>query len=595
VISNHEPHYRLSDNKFNEAAVIIERSEAVAYIERLHLDTKGSGGQPRNGIEYSLTAVLVCTLTLLIIGRTPTYKSILNAIADMSDRQLIRVGMGGQDLRRIFSTPAEQRRERGRFIAWLDRLLKPLDSAPDQPARRITNAQHHRIIAQRSPQQRADYAAAAGHLRTVVNLIIKGSIVDRQPTGAVGDLVADETIYTLAGPSSGLGSKAHRNRGAAYAGKYYIREGTHGALSDGQQRQGKQITKHGFGIGVTTITRIGAGTSLHAVAPVIVAAEIHEPTSGDITATRRCLEQMKANGLDNRPPAAHAWPLFTVDMGYSNKIGFAELMLEHRYAAVFRYPENQSLFEASVHSTGPNPRPTGPIQFAGAFYCPAAAALLKGHRLPRTRDLLNTDRWREHDDRLRNVLPFLMGTNSRPHYAQRRGRPRLGQTPQQELKTELVCPAVQLRVQCPLKPQSMELARFGTPLAQPTWAAEDIVCCAQSSLTLTLTPAQVKKAQWRLVGASWEHILYLEAARSLNEQIFSVLKSPTVTGLTELKAGPRREPMLKLVIALAIAAANLCRQKSHHERGARAESIDIRMRQLTAELGREPARTPPRT
>lgn len=55
-------------------------------------------------------------------------------------------------------------------------------------------------------------------------------------------------------------------------------------------------------------------------------------------------------------------------------------------------------------------------------------------------------------------------------------------------------------------------------MANPTWTAQERQCCAQSSITLTLTRPQLQKAQWGLVGASWEHTLYDEAGRALTEQ-----------------------------------------------------------------------------
>ena len=188
-----------------------------------------------------------------------------------------------------------------------------------------------------------------------------------------------------------------------------------------------------------------------------------------------------------------------------------------------------------------------------------------------------------------------MGTNSRPFLGRPRGRPRLGATPKTEVKVELVCPAVQLRVQCPLKPDSMRHAPFGTPPAAPTWQAQERRCCAQSTVTVTLTAPQFQKAQWGPVAGSWEHTLYLEAARSLTEQRYSLLKSPHVTGITQMTWGPRREPIVKILLALAIAATNHQIQKTHNARRPREESIDIRWRQLQERLGHEPARTPPRT
>jgi len=538
-----------------------------------------------------LNAVLVCALSLIMLGRVPTLKAILNAIGDLSPAQLAEVGMRGQDTGRIFSTPAEQCRERQRFIAWLHRRLQPLDSSPDQPAKRIPNAEHRRIIARRSAEQQAESLAAAERLRTVVNLLIKGSIVDLQPAGAVGDLVADESIFDLAGPSAGLGSRPDKNRGATYFAKYYSREQKSGPLRDDDYRGGK----HGFGIGITTVTGIGAANALHAVAAVILAADMHEPTSGNIAALENCIAHMQRNGLDSRPAGSRSWPRFIVDMGYSTKKAFPRLMLDKGYTAIFRYPITTTLTEPSGQTQGPAPRPVGPIQFAGAFYCPAAEPLLRGHKVPATRDLLATKGFHAHDAKLRSVLPFLMGTNSRPFFGRSRGRPRLGALPKHDVKVELVCPAAQRRVQCPLKPASMEIAEFGTPLATPNWRAEDRQCCATSTVTVTLTGPQFQKAQWGPVPGSWEHTLQLEAGRALTEQRFSLLKSPHITGITEMTWGPRREPMVKILFALAIAATNHQIQKTHHTRSQREESIDIRWRKLRDHLGHEPARTPPRT
>lgn len=587
-----ESRYELSDNVFDRSKTIIDRSGVPATIEDYYGSTKGVGGQSSAGIDYTIHAVLVCALTLIMLNRTPSLKAILNTIGDLNPAQLAQVGMSTQDVTRIFGTPPEQKQEFGRFTAWLHRRLRPLDSHPDQPAKRITNAEHQRIIAARTPAQRADCLEATRRLRLVVNDIIKGSIVDPQPLGAAGDLVVDESIFDLAGPSAGLGSRPDKNRGAASCARYYSRDHNTGAVSgDKDQRRGKQA----FGLGVTTLIRIGAGNHLHSVSPVIVAADIHHPTSGSVDAVRICIEQMRRNGLDTRPQDTTTWPRFTVDMGYSTKRDFPRLMFDQKYTGIFRYPITTTLSEPSGNTQGPNSRPFGPIQYAGAFYCPAAERLLRGHRVPKTRDLLAAAAWHSHDDKLRAVLPFLMGTNSRPFLASTRGRPRIGALPAENIKMELVCPAVQGRVQCPLKPASMRRGPFGTPMAEPDWPAEERQCCAHSTVTVTLTGPQLQKAQWGPPAGSWEHTLYLEAARSLTERSFSVLKSPHVTGMAHMKWGPRREPMIKILFALAIAAANDQIQRTHHRNVRREESIDIRWRQLHTKLGHEPARTPPRT
>jgi hypothetical protein len=592
MITDFENSYRLSDNLFREAKVIIERSQAAEMINDLHDEHRGTGGQDCNGIAYTISAVLVAALGLLMLGRTPTYKAIQQAIGDFSPRQLAEVGMGGQDTSRIFADRMEQRRERTRFVAWLNRRLVPLDPSPDQPARRITNAAHRRIIADRSAAQRAASQQATERLRTVTNRIVNGSIVDPQPPGAVGDIVADETIFDLAGPSAGLGIKADKHRGAAYFGSYYSRD-KHTTTAHQDASGGG---KRGFGIGLTAVIRVGPPDRLHSIAPVVIGIDIHPPTSGSTDALDVAITHAKRNGLDTRRTGRARLPYLTVDMGYNPKEGFARLMLDHQYAAVMRYPQHWTLTDTAANPPGSTAdTPPGPIQFAGSFYCPAAAELLAEHCMPKTRDLLADNGWEVDDRRLASVLPFLMGLNSRPRLSRPRGRPPLGVPARFDVKVEQVCPAVQLRVRCPLKPASMTRAAFGAPTAAPTWQAGDRQCCAQSIVTVTLTPNQFKKAQWGLVGGSWEHTLYFEAARARTEQTFSLLKSAHITKFVDLKWGPRREPMVKLLMALAVASTNHRIQKTYRSRRAREESIDIRRRQLRSYLGHEPATTPPLT
>lgn len=240
----------------------------------------------------------------------------------------------------------------------------------------------------------------------------------------------------------------------------------------------------------------------------------------------------------------------------------------------------------------------GPVQGYGAFYCPAATPKLKASLVHRTRDLLDTDGFRAHDRRLANLLPLLMGTNSRPELVRpHRGRPKLGEPALVEVvKIDLVCPAVQGCCRCPLKPASMDAAPVYAPLVEPTWPAAQFACREKSSTTVTLTAEQFTRAKFGLVPGSWEHATYYEAARALTEQRFSVLKSQHVTGYQTQTWAPRREPMIKLIIALTVATANWSAQRSPAWRASvRTESIDVRLRQLERDLGRRPTRTPPRT
>ena len=68
-----------------------------------------------------------------------------------------------------------------------------------------------------------------------------------------------------------------------------------------------------------------------------------------------------------------------------------------------------------------------------------------------------------------------------------------------------------------------------------------------------------------------------------------------VAGLDKLTTGPRRTPMIKIAVALAAATVNIRAQQNHRPGAVRAESIDVRTRQLGNHLGYPPARIPPRS
>lgn len=356
MITDFENLYRLSDNLFREAKIIIERSEAAEMIDAFHLEDRGDGGQISNGIAYTLSAVLVAALALLMLGRTPTYKAIQQAIGDFTPRQLAEVGMKGQDTSRIFADRAEQHRERKRFVAWLNRRLTPLDPSPDQPARRITNGAHRRIIANRSADQRAANLQATERLRVVINRLVFGSIIDPRPPGAVGDVVADETIFDLAGPSAGLGSRPDKHRGAAYFGSYYSRDRQTTTVRQDASGNGKR----GFGIGLTALVRVGPPDQLHSIAPVVIGIDIHPPTSGSTEALHIAISHAKRNGLDTRRTGRARLPYLTVDMGYNPKDGFARLISTISTPLSCATPD-------TGHS--PTPQPTRPAE--KPTHCPA--------------------------------------------------------------------------------------------------------------------------------------------------------------------------------------------------------------------------------
>lgn len=582
---------RSRHDRFTDALAVIDRSGVAEMIESFYDEDRPPGGRPPGRIVYTVRAVLVACLLRIIECTPPSYAGILATLAEFDAGQLAAVGMAGQDM-----TPVREDgdSEYKKLHGWFDRRLEPLDPGVDLPARRVTNELHKAMIARRTAEAQQRAALAEQRIDALLNSIVAASVEEATPSAYCGDLVADESIFDLAGPSAGLGSRPDKRRAAAYCGKYYRRDKQTGEVRT--VRMPIESSKTGFGVGVTAISRVGPPQAVHAVAPVIVGIAVREPTSANVEAVRVAMEGTHANGLAARGSGRARWPHFVVDMGYNPKRGFADVLLDHQYSPVARYPKGWNLqFAASHPFPSDDPEP-GPIQIAGAFYCPAVVEYTKAHGVPETRRLLENKDFRLHDDRLRRLYPFLMGTNSRPKRRRvTRGRPGLGQEQQTAVTQELVCPAAAGRLRCPLKPASMTEIPQGVQQALPTWSAGRYRCCAKSTVTVAYTEKQLRMAQWNLVPGSWEHALYFEAARALTEQRFSLLKSPHITGINALKWGPRREPMIKIILALAVAATNLRIQASFDPSAVRTESMDIRWRQLTADLGHEPVRVPPRT
>jgi hypothetical protein len=325
--------------------------------------------------------------------------------------------------------------------------------------------------------------------------------------------------------------------------------------------------------------------------------EVHTPTGASVSGLASALAHARRTGIDGRRKGRCRRPLLTADMGYNSKTGFGELMLKTQYSPVVRYPQHWNVQFASANPPGaPDGPPPGPVQHTGTFFCPAVVKLIGGHRTPRMKDLLTRDQFRAHDRRLQMIYPYLMGLHSSPAMADGRyGRPRTGESVPQWAKIRLVCPAALGTLMCPLKPESVCDDGAGIPLAEPEWPAEAMACCSKSSITLNLTHDQLRMAQWDLVPGSWEHSLYFEAARALTEQRFNLVKSRQVAGLDQLTTGPRRTPMIKLAIALAAVVVNIRAQQNHDPKVSRVESIDIKIRRLTRDLGHPPTFIPPRS
>lgn len=607
--------YHLSQHNLTRCLDVITRSGAVTMIEEFREQSRRAGGRRPAGRVFTLTAILTVALAILRVGRSPSSAEIYRTLCTLTPEQFTAVGMDPQQ-----SAPASAREHKA-FHARLTRLLEPLDSGLDLPARRVRNGEHRAMLAARSDRQRHESETARVRLHDVVNAIIAGSVDERTPDGYQGDIVVDGTIVDLAKSSAGLGTREDKSRGAAYLARYYVRDGSDYSLHTGF---GDVVTvaKSGFGVEVTAVSRVGAADDLYGIPPVVTAVAVHEPTSGSVDGFATAVSYHQANGFDIRRGQRARLPYVTGDMGYNVKRGFNDTCLDHGYAPVARYPKNWGIVFASESELHTYRRvQAGPVQLSGDFYCPMARVLagsvplirktreLRDEAVARPAGVKGPGPFAVQDARIGELFPYLMGTNSRPYRRRSRpGRPRKAETPGSQdsaarvasadssVRQDLVCPAVQRRVRCSLKPASMTNPDPSVPALDPPWSAGRYRCCSQSQLTVPMSPEQFKRAQWGLVPGSWEHAIYYEAARAATEQRFSIMKSQHITGVQDLGWAPKREPLVVVLIGLWVAATNLAIQESHGQGRLRPEpSMDRQFWVLAQDLGHEPTRIPTRT
>ena len=594
MISDKTSPYRLDSEYFSRCVDVIERSGAAELIEAFYGMARGAGGRPPAGRRYTIKAVLVTQLAIIGVSRMPSLAETHRVMNTLDDDQLVAVGMD-----------PEQRQlgagEYPRFRQWWGRMLEPLDPTGDLPAQRVTNKKHREQLAARSAQEQAQAELARQRLHDVINRIIAGSITIPIQEGDQAGRMVDETIIDLTRPSLGLGSRDDKYRGASPMGRYFRRDEVDNSIDRPAGAQVRKLKKHGYGIGITAVSVCGPPDHPTSVPAVITGAAVHHPTSGSLEGMRTAIEYHKKQGRDQRGPRARP-PYLVVDMGYSPKKNFSSVCWDLGYAPVVRYPaQHRTVFASEGPEHTYRGVPAGPVQISGEFYCPVAKQIIGNRKLIQpTRKLqeIKADGFDQHDRLLGRLLPLLMGTNSRPYKKRSKpGRPKTGERQVEErTRMDLVCPAVQGRVRCPLKPESMDSTDPGAPVIEPTWPADRYRCCAQSQLTVTLSEAQWRLAQWGgLVPGSWEHAIYYEAVRSATERQFSKLKSPHITGFEHLTWAPKRESMITILIGLWIASMNMATQDRFLAKGPAPSSTTYRWRQLEEDLGQPPTRIPPRT
>ncbi|WP_132992695.1 hypothetical protein [Gordonia zhaorongruii] len=588
-----------SDAIFGKALTLVERSCAAEMIEQWRSEDVPLTPRRANALPYTVKGLLVALACVTLRRSEPTLRTVYRTLLDFNEIQLQFVGIDPESLAPV---RIDARRSLASFRDWVTRALECMDSAPDQPAQGIPVTEHDKILRQRTPEDREDFARAAERLSIVINRLVAGSIDPSHYSGGRGDVVVDETILDTSQAYPYRDGKKHRS--AVYCGGYYRRDADHILNNDTPDKNGKSsktkmIKKAGWGLGVTAVSSVGPPGAMHTRPTLFTGIAIHPPTSGSLEGLDEAIKHHKANRLDSRPIAAGArWPTLTFDMGYL-KDGLPEWQIAQRYAAVFRYPERWNTDYQSADPTGKQPHGPGPIQLAGNWYCPTAADISLGKKYVRPlRDVGDNDDWDAHNQRLSQLLPRLMGVDRRPVMRNvRRGRTAEGEVPEQAMKMVLTCPAAIGNVRCSRWSNPATADRIDLPLVEPPEGTPDYPCCTQPTVTVTLSSDQARMQQHsQFSPGSFDHAVHYEAARSLTERRFSVLKTRPSAGLGDLRYGVRREPFIKLVIAVAIAAVNIAEIERFEDGNKdRPESTRVKWRRLHQDLGRTVVRMPNRS
>ena len=587
-----------SDALVDETRQIIKRSNVVAMISGwLHEDGIRTGGRSSKSA-FTLEAVLTMMSMLVSCGCPVTYAAILRGLYELTDDQLRRVGMTLTTHERAAAADQTSfKREYARFWMWCELRFRVIDPSPHLEARRVTNHARASRIARTTPAEAARAATNTERLHTVCNALLGASIEPGALDDFAGNLVADGSIFPVSQLVAGMGSKPGKKRAAAPGAGFYLRQRSHELHTDDMSANRAQIGKIGYGYETTVITSIGSLTQPGLVPRLALAMDLHTPTAGSTASVLRCIDTAQANGLipPRRPRAAPR--TLTVDMGYLGSIDFSRGILERDYHLLHAYPNRRSS-RGTVRGAytfasqdpdrrsvdAPNP---GPIMDQGEFYCPAAAHLLGEHVTKRRRDLAATSGGiAQQDRRLAERLPFVMGRTTGLYQGNKAHSS--GQRP---WKIGLQCPAVQGRVKCPL--MADVAARDATiPEARPTWGRDQYRCCS-GQVVVTLTEQQVKTVQAVSTPGSWEHTLALENRRALTESKFAHAKNRSVSGVTSVNHGPRREPLMAITIALALVASNVSMQKNFVPDATNV--LRKGMKYLDRDLGYPATRRPPLT
>lgn len=541
------------DGVLQLVAPIIDESGIVATLQRATPPRSPAGAPTKYG-QYTARGVLIAMFHIAYAGRPLSLPELLKTLwFDYTDQQMLFIGMPGlrtEDRRNAIRTDRNAlKSEHQRLWSFIQTLFAPMDDTPRSPAKRVSKEQGKKA----QEKARVTLVQEATLRRTIVNDLITATIDGSLLSGWKGDLAIDEHVVNT----------------SRTKGKYFVDTTELAGATPMASRYPRQNrVGDGWHVGLTRAVATSRPYGKR-VPTICVALDIDKATAGNINAALNCVDEFDRRGL--RPAIAKTDRQYLVtDQGYSRNTGFNVDLLRRGYSLLMHYAKDEGRTFDLSKEVDRNAQEFGPYLHHGAVVCPAARKTIRTPNIAvpsPTASARIVAKFEEQEERL---AALTMPVNGLPEVTQQRkpGRPRKGDlgTLETVVKLRVKCPAVAGKVRCPvliddyLDPANRDLpdVGFDAPLDNPPKV------CQSDHTTITFAQPRFRYYQPVMEG-TWKHSDWMAVNRSRDEGFNNLLTSTEVGNLQDRALYSRRNPVIAMTIAFAVASTNLKAQDKWRE------------------------------
>ena len=535
-------------------APIIDESRIVEALTQ-NAKPRSAAGAPAKYGQYTARGVLIAMFHIAYAGRPLSLPELLKTLwFDYTDQQMAFIGM--PDLRTVDRKEAIRtdiralKSEHQRLWTFIRVLFEPMDDTPRSPAKRVSKEQGKKA----QERARVTLAEQTSLRRRLVNDLITATIDQDLLKDWRGDLAIDEHVINT----------------SRIKGRYFVdTTKLHGATPMASRYPKQNRVGDGWHVGLTRAVATSRPYGKR-VPTICVALDIDKATAGNVDAALNCIDEFDRSGL--RPAPAKTDRQYVVtDQGYSHNIGFNVDLLRRGYSLLMHYAQDERRTFDLSREVDPNAEEFGPYLHHGAVVCPAARKTIRTANMPVPPPSASERTVAKFEEQEKHLTALTMPVNGLPEVTQRRkpGRPRQGQqdTLETVVKVRVKCPAAAGKVRCPilgqasyLDPRNQDLPDVG--FDAPLDDAPKV--CHSDTSTITFTQQRFRYYQPVMEG-TYKHSDWMASNRSRDEGFNNLLTSTEVGNLQDRFLYSRRNPVIAMAIAFAVASTNLKAQDKWRE------------------------------